>query len=113
MFFFGHFADGSSTPTFGQSRASTHSPQAGRRARQTARPCSMSQWLHAMRCRLGTTASSSRSACTLVFAAVSLTAVFAGEESGIGTAMLLRIAIGVAAAGILLALVMVLLGRGE
>ena len=50
-------------------------------------------------------------ACALVFAAVSLVAVFAGESTGLGIASPLYAAIAVAAVGMLTAVVLVVLGR--
>ena len=49
--------------------------------------------------------------CAVVFAAVSLTAVFAGESTGLGIATPLYAAIGVAAVGMLLSVVLVVIGR--
>jgi|688.fasta_scaffold218486_2 hypothetical protein len=50
-------------------------------------------------------------ACAVVFAAVSLTAVFAGDSTGLGIATPLYAAIAVAAVGMLLSLVLVVIGR--
>ncbi len=50
-------------------------------------------------------------ACAVVFAAVSLTAVFAGESTGLGIATPLYAAIAVAGVGMLLSLVLVVIGR--
>lgn len=49
--------------------------------------------------------------CALLFAAVSLTAVFAAEATGIGVASLLNVSIALAAIGMLLAMVLVMIGR--
>jgi len=50
-------------------------------------------------------------ACALVFAAVSLMAVFASESTGLGIVSPLYVAIGVAAVGMLAAVMLVVLGR--
>ena len=49
--------------------------------------------------------------CTVIFAAVSLTAVFAGEASGVGMATLLYVAVALAVIGILTAIALVVVGR--
>ena len=49
--------------------------------------------------------------CALLFAVLSLTAVFAGEASGLGIATLLYVAIAVAVIGMLTAAALVVLGR--
>lgn len=50
-------------------------------------------------------------ACALIFAAVSLTAVFAGESTGLGIASPLYAAIAAAVAGMLTAVVLILFGH--
>ena len=49
--------------------------------------------------------------CALLFAGVSLTAIFAGESSGVGIASLLNAAIAIAVVGMLMAVALVVLGR--